>query len=251
VELGSIAGVLAATADAKGEFDFHAFPAGTSEVSAERSGSGGREVSEAYRFDAVSGSPQGPVVLTLQSNRTLRGRVLGATGPVLGATISAWPTRGGSGAVSRVRSSVDGTFELKLPKGTLALQAIVSPPGGALKAYEVNAEGDGEILFQVEPQGGELMISRSRSGLEDGRLLTVWQNDIGIPYGLLAEWAEGHGARFLIQSGEQVHIPQLAPGAYTACLGAPSLVDVEVWKSKAKCASGYLAPGATLDLQLR
>jgi hypothetical protein len=153
--------------------------------------------------------------------------------------------------VSRVRSNIDGGFELKVPKGTQTLQAIVSPPGGALKAYEVNVGSDSELLFQVEQQGGELVITRDNGELNDGRLLTFWQDDIGIPPGVLAEWTEGHGSRFSLQPGEKAHLPQLAPGAYTVCLGVPALMDIDAWKTKAKCASGYLAPGSTLDLQLR
>ncbi len=251
VTLSSAVGAIVTNADEKGEFEVRAFPRGTTEISAARAAEGGREVSEGYRFEASGDAPHGPVVLTLRHNRAVRGRVLGATGPVIGATVNAWPRSGGDGIASTVRSGLDGSFELKVPAGTQDLQAIVSPPGGALKAYEVNVSGDAEILFQVEPSGGEVVVALGKDEPSDSRILALWQDDIGIPTGTLVRWAEGHGARF--RQDRQIHIPQLAPGNYTVCLGLAAMVsssELEPWKSRASCASGYLAPASALDLRL-
>jgi len=251
VTLTSTVSSKVSNADEKGEFEIRAFPEGTTEVSAARAGDGGREVSESYRFEASNHSPQGPVVLTLRRNRSIKGRILGPTGPVIGATISAWPVLGGDGTISTVRSGLDGGFELKVPEGTQTLRAVVSPPGGALKAYEVRAPNDAETLFEVEPSGGDVVVKLGKEDSADNPILAVWQDDIGIPFGTLVRWTEGHGVRFW--QGREIHIAQLAPGNYTVCLGGAEIVaasELNAWKTRAKCASGYLASASVLDLSL-
>lgn len=252
VTLTSTIASISTKADEKGEFDIRAFPKGTTELSSARpAADGGREVSDTYTFEAADDSPHGPVVLILQKNQAIRGKVLAATGPVIGATVSAWPTSGGDGVVSTVRSRLDGSFEIKMPAGTQVVQAVVSPPGGALKAYEMNVSSNAELMLPVEPLGGDVVVNLGKSELADGGTLAVWQDDIGIPLGTLVRWTEGHGVRF--QEASQVHLAQLAPANYTVCLGAAAVVawsEAEAWKSQGKCASGYLAAGSVLDLRL-
>lgn len=253
VLFSSIVGTLQTEADRKGEFEIRAFPRGTLEISASRAtGQGNREVSDSYRFEASEDSPHGPVVLALRGNQILRGKVVAATGPVVGATILAWSVGGGDGVASTVRTRLDGSFEVKVPTGTPLVQFVGSPPGGALKAYEVTAASEAEFLFQVESLGGELLVDAGKADAFQGRILAVWQGDIGIPMGTLIRWSEGHGARFL--DGSQVRIPQLAAGVYTVCLGVPAVIDsdqIETWKKQGICASGYLAAGSSLNLRLR
>jgi hypothetical protein len=253
VSLSSTVSTTVTKADEKGEFEIRAFPEGVAELSSARAaGRGEREVSDTYRFEAAGDSPHGPVLLTLRRNRTIRGKVLGATGPLIGATVSGWATIGGDGVVSTVRSGLDGSFELKVPAGTQAVQMIISPPGGALKAYEVDVSSDAELLFQAEPQGGELVVALGTSEPAGSEILAIWQEDIGLPLGTLIRWAEGHGVRF--KQGGQVRIPHLAPGSYTVCLGTPAVLassDLDGWKkSQARCATGYLAVASALDLRL-
>jgi hypothetical protein len=253
VALGSVLGMTALTqTDENGEFELRYFPKGTNELSASQSaGRGEDEVSDVYRFEAAEDQPHGPVTLTLRRNRAIRGRVMAATGPVIGATLSAWPTIGGDGGIQTVRSRLAGDFELKVPEGTQALRVVVSPPGGALKAYEVNVANGADLLFQVEPQGGELLITLGKSGPADDETPVLWQEDLWIPSGALKEWAEGHGGRF--RQGNRMHLPQLAPGYYTVCVGAPAAVlsnELAAWKSRTRCATGYLAAASTLDLHI-
>lgn len=253
VALGSLKGGTALTGtDEKGEFELRYFPQGLNELSASKSvGLGEREVSDEYIFDAVEDQSHGPVLLTLHRNRVIRGRILAATGPVIGATVGAWPTIGGDGVIQRARSRLEGDFELKIPVGTQALRVIVSPPGGALKIHEVNVASDAELLFQVEPLGGELAVTLGNSETLEKEIFVLWQEDLAISLGMLREWAEGNGGLYW-QAG-RVRIPQLAPGSYTVCVGAPALVvaphELEAWKSRARCATGYLAAGSSLDLR--
>jgi len=204
-EVTSTVASISTKADEKGEFDIRAFPKGTTELSSARpAADGGREVSETYTFEAADDSPHGPVVLTLQKNQAIRGKVLAATGPVIGATVSAWPTSGGDGVISTVRSRLDGTFEIKMPAGTQAVQAVVSPPGGALKAYEMNVSSNAELMLPVEPLGGDVIVNLGKSELADGGTLAVWQDDIGIPLGTLVHNVElqpGKGGQLCRSAG--------------------------------------------------
>ena len=111
--------------------------------------------------------------------------------------------------------------------------------------------GDAELLLQVEPIGGELVVGVDEESLE-GRILAVWQGDIGIPLGTLVHWTEGLGKRFFDHS--EVRIPQLAPGFYTVCLGAAAVIDpgaIEEWKGRGACVSGYLSAASNLELRLK
>ncbi|MES1245439.1 MAG: carboxypeptidase-like regulatory domain-containing protein [Acidobacteriota bacterium] len=254
VSLSSMISTLETATDRKGEFEFRAFPAdATLELSASRAaGQGKRETSDSYLFEASEGSPRGPVVLALRRNQTVRGKALAPTGPAIGASVDAWPAAGGDGIASSVRSRLDGSFELSVPEGTQTLRVVLSPPAGALKSYEVALANETELLFPIEPLGGELIAHMGKDEDLGSRILAVWQGDIGIPLGTLIRWTEGHGVRFY--EGGQMRIPQLAEGFYTVCLGAPAVVDssaIEDWKSRGACSSGYLAAGSSLDLRLK
>ncbi|HEX5760529.1 MAG TPA: carboxypeptidase-like regulatory domain-containing protein [Thermoanaerobaculia bacterium] len=247
VTLTSLAGPVSTESDAKGEFEFRAFPEGTIALSAERSaGGGGREQSETQTFEAAADAVHGLVVLALQRNVAVRGRVLAATGPVIGAMVYAWPTSGGSGSVSTVRTRPDGSFELKLPERTSAMHVVVSPPGGKLKAYEVRLAGAEEVVLPIGTEGGELLVDL---GKRDPEVFAMWQDEIGIPFGVLATWTLGNGVPFM--DGSRVRLPQLAAGFYTVCSGPPEVAgDDTTWKARARCASGYLAAGSALELRL-
>lgn len=252
VALGSLRGGTAlAGTDEKGEFELRYFTKGPNELSASKSlGRGEYEGSDTHLFDAVEGEPHGPVVLTLRRNRVIRGRMLAPTGPVIGAAVMAWPTTGGGG-IQKVRSQLDGDFELRMPVDAQALRVIVSPPGGALKIHEVNVASNAELLFQVEPLGGELTVTLGNSEALERDALIIWQEDLALSLGMLKEWAEGNGGHFWREG--QTRIPQLAPGTYTVCTGTPEPLaaphELEGWKSRARCQTGYLAAGSSLDLR--
>lgn len=253
ITLNSRVSTLFATSNENGEFDFRAFPQGSAELSARRAAEGKTEVSDTYAFEAPLDSPHGPVVLTLKRTRVVRGKVLGAAGPVIGASVSTWPVQGGDGLISRVRSGLDGSFEFKVPEGTSAVRGILSPPGGALKVFETGLSSGSDLLLQEEPSGGDVAVTFAKGEPADGKILAVLQDGIGIPLGELVDWTEAHGVHFLPQPGKQVLLPRLAPGTYTVCLGTAALVvanEVESWKKQASCASGYLAPGSTLELHI-
>jgi hypothetical protein len=256
VALRSTVSTMDTQVDEKGEFEFRAFPEGTLELSAFRnSGQAGREESNSYTFEASAESTHGPVALVLRKNRKFRGRVLAPTGPAVGASIDASPVGAGGGFRSTARAQLDGSFEVSVPEGTDVLHVVVSPPGGALKAYEVALASEAEALLQVESLGGELSLDLGKEEADEafrGRFLVVWQGDLPLPFGTLVHWSEGHGVRFFERG--LIRIPQLAPAFYTVCLGAPAVNDpdeIEQWKNRSDCASGYLSAGATLPLRMK
>ncbi|MFL6232251.1 MAG: carboxypeptidase-like regulatory domain-containing protein, partial [Thermoanaerobaculia bacterium] len=251
VTLSSEVSTLFATTNEKGEFEFRAFPKGITELSARRVTEGRHEVSDIYSFEAPADSPHGPVVLTLRRTRSVRGRVLGVTGPSIGATVSAWPTQGGDGVISRVRSGLDGRFEFTVPEGTTAVRGVLSPPGGALKTFEAQLSNEAELLLQEEPSGGDVAVTFGKGEPAEGKVLAVIQDEVGIPIGELVDWAEAHGAHIVLKPGSRIQIPQVAPGNYTVCLGVAAIVassEVEAWRKRSSCVSGYLPPGASLKL---
>ncbi|MGH9361896.1 MAG: hypothetical protein ACRD2T_08260, partial [Thermoanaerobaculia bacterium] len=79
-------------------------------------------------------------------------------------------------------------------------------------------------------------------------ILAVWQDEVPIPFGVLAHWTQGNGVPF--KEGPRLRLPQLAAGFYTVCSGAPAVVDDTSWRERARCASGYLAAGSALELRL-
>ncbi len=251
VDLSSEAGTTYIESDAKGEFEFRAFPEGTIELSAERPAGrgGGREQSEIHIFEASEEAAHGPVVLSLQRNIPVRGRVLAATGPVIGATVYAWPTSGGNGSVSTVTTRADGSFEVKLPETTSAVKMVVCPPGGKLTAYEIQLARAEEFVLPIGTDGGDLLIDLNKRDAAEREVFFVWQNEVAIPFGVLAHWTQGNGVPLTIEP--RVHLPQLAAGSYTVCNSRPELAEDDAsWRQRARCASGYLAPGSALELRL-
>jgi hypothetical protein len=251
VDLSSAAGTTFKDSDVKGEFEFRAFPEETIELSAERpaGGGGGPEQSEIYTFQASEGAAHGPVVLSLQRNMAVRGRVLAATGPVIGATVYAWPTSGGNGSVSTVTTRADGRFEVKLPATTSAMKVVVCPPGGKLTTYEVQVTRAEEFVLPVGTEGGDLLIDLNKRDPAEPEVFFVWQDEVAIPFGVLAHWTLGNGVPLTIEP--RVRLPQLAAGFYTVCNSAPAMAgDDTSWRKRARCASGYLAAGSTLELRL-
>jgi hypothetical protein len=64
--------------------------------------------------------------------------------------------------------------------------------------------------------------------------------------------ALGTSPRTRFRQGNQFHLPQLALGNYTVCLGAAVMAssELDAWKDRASCASGYLSAASALDLRL-
>ncbi len=257
VTLSVLAETVLAKADRDGAFELRAYPAGLVVLAASRPApQGGEEVSNSYTFQSPDGTPHGPVLLNLRRNRELKGHVLGVSGPIVGATIDAWPPIGGDGLITTARSGIDGRFQLRVPADVSALVAVVSPPGGALKAYSVAIDRTDEIALQVEPEGADLTVDFGKGGeglkkgLAQGAAFSLWQDGIRMPYASLVRWTEGHGTRFV--QGNGVHVAQLAGGTYTACFGMRAIGEqsFDEIAGKARCATGYLAPPAGLELRL-
>lgn len=254
VTLSSPAGARQKAVGRDGEFEFRGTPPGRVALHAEAFAADHSEASEPSFVEVLGSGRHGPINLLLQRNKRFSGRVLGARGPVAGAVvvITASVPRSAFGVTRR--TDLNGEFVAHVPYLSQQVTAVVSPPGHALTAFEVPATAE-PVELPVTEEGGHLdvslPISQEQVG-ETGQRLLLLQNGTALPFSTLFRWARGHGVEYFSASGE--HLPQLAPGQYTACLLPRDLLISDEPPSPAgrqgNCATGYLSLGGQLHLTL-
>jgi hypothetical protein len=197
----------------------------------------------------------GPIEIRLRRARKLSGSVQSARGPVPGAAIDALALAPLIIGGDRTRTDLDGSFTLELPAPTLTVAVIVSPPGFALSAFPLNP-ADAAPRFVVGAEGGDLEILLPDPPEDAGKeevSLWVFQNGLPLPPGVLQRWLLSHGGNPW-SPGKNRSYPALAPGSYRACLAARTVLaqwQASGWTAPvAKCASGQLAAGSRLQLDL-
>jgi hypothetical protein len=181
--------------------------------------------------------------------KPLAGKVVSPLGPVAGATVEVLPLRPPGGLPYRRRTDLGGAFEVQIPPDTEVAAAVVSPPGYALRAFAVPAEGS--PVLEVSREGGnlEVIVPLSEEEIaEEGWAVSYFQNGLPLSTQTLLEWARGHGQAFVRPGLSRRYAPNLAPGEYRACLESWT-VDRPAPRESV-CATGTLAPGATLRLEL-
>jgi hypothetical protein len=239
---------LVETTDAAGAFEARGLPEGPVWLGAESSSG----MSDRVFATLVEGRAVGPLELRLHATRELNGTVISSSGPVVGSRVmilAKAPVAGGAVATT----GTDGAFHVDLPRAVSRVEALVSAPGFALRAFDASAEEEPLALHMTE-EGGSLEIAIRPTDddlMRDNLMLAVFQNGLYIPSSALAQWAADQGQpRELI--GRILRVPNVAPGEYRACLlprqletSLPSILAPE----GAACDSGLLAPGATLALK--
>jgi hypothetical protein len=209
-------------------------------------------VSDRVFATLVEGRDAGPIELRLRQTRKLTGLVTSPLGPVVGSRVMILArTQDGGGGVAM--TGTDGTFQVDLPEKATRVVAIVSAPGFALRAFDAQAEKE-SLPLPVTDQGGSLEITLPLSEdefLRENLVLATYQNGLPVPAAVLSQWASDHGqARSL--ANRTLRVPEVAPGEYRVCLLPRQLELLLPWSSvpgSADCASGFLAPGATLSLK--
>ena len=241
-------------ADKEGQFEFRGVPEGPVMLSATYSEGGTRWTGEAAFTSAVDGQETGPIELRLQKVKPLRGFVETARGPLAGAGVMLFALRPLVPFSYSTRTELDGTFAAEVPGFSEAIQAVVSPPGHALKAYEVPLDGNA-IALNPPVQGGALHVAWPFSPEEiqaQGLKPVILQNGLILPPFVLASWARGHGESYSFPGGMKV--PNLAPGEYRVCMFQMDAVpEWELYRRLGEaraCASGYLEAGDTLQLEI-
>jgi hypothetical protein len=253
VTFESATAVVDAETSAEGRFETRALPEGRLQISARAFTPQGKLLSEDTVFDLSEAQPVGPIDLVVRATKPLVGRVESLRGPVVGGAVLVFSQvpRIGAGAVAR--TGLDGGFSVAVPGQALRLTAIVSPPGRALKAFNLPAVTEPVVLHVPEEGGGlelELPMEADLARQEE-LVLVIHQDGLYIPGSDLLRWAMGHGVS--MYEGRIVRVPQLAPGWYEACL-TPAAVpgaNPQEWKtSKTVCAAGNVMAGNTLQLKL-
>ena len=209
-------------------------------------------VSDRVFVTLVEGRDAGPIELRLRQTKKLTGTVTSPLGPVVGSRVMILArTPDGGGGVAM--TGTDGAFQVDLSQAATRVVAIVSAPGFALRAFDAQVEK--ELLpLPVTEQGGSLEIILPLTGdelLRENLVLAAYQNGLPVPIAVLSQWASDHGQARSI-ADRTLRVPEVAPGEYRVCLLPRQLELLLPWSSvpaSADCASGLLAPGATLSLK--
>lgn len=239
---------LLQTTDSAGSFEVRGLTEGPVWLGAQFS----QRVSDRVFVTLAQGRDSGPIELRLRQTRKLTGTVTSPLGPVVGSRVmvlARTPDGGGGLAMT----GTDGGFQIDLAQAATRVVAIVSAPGFALRAFDAQAEKE-PLPLPVTEQSGSLEITLPLSEdefLRENLFLAAYQNGLPVPVAVLSQWASDHGqARSF--ADRTLRVPEVAPGEYRVCLLPRQLELLLPWSSvpaSADCASGFLAPGATLSLK--
>jgi hypothetical protein len=250
VILTDLIGITSTEAEEEGKFELRGISEGRVELRAQARSPEGKLTSDPQVVAVTEGDPVGPLTLVLHRTKELQGIVQSPRGPVPGASIRISSLRPALGSADQVRSGIDGSFTFRVDARTEAVVAVVSPPGMALQAFSVPIGSD-PIAFNVSEEAGDLDVTLPFN-LRDSadQLVLVFQNGLPLSIATLVPWTEGHGQKFDSASG--FHVPNVAPGEYVVCVGAPTISTAtatpESSRQNGQCVSGLLTNGGDLRL---
>jgi|CXWL01.1.fsa_nt_gi hypothetical protein len=241
-----------------GSFEAKALPTGRLELVAEQRLAGKPVLtSDTIPAELLEEQPVGPFELRLRSLDTVSGRLYrSGHRPVAGAVIGLH-SRGGSFYADRAATDAEGAFTLKSDPSASEWTVTVMAPGATLMVFR-HANDGSPLEIHVEEQGGDLEIELPLSSEEmfaQNLELSLARNgvELGLPW--LFDWLRALGTP--IARGPEVKTiaaPRLAPGLYTACLGARRNFEVPgatpIGGPEVVCRSGHLGAGGRLELSL-
>lgn len=239
------------TTDEAGAFELRGLGEGPLWLGADRRSP--RSASGRTLVTVVEGRAIGPIELRLRDAHRLTGVVSSPRGPVAGARVLllVGSPDGGGGVAT---TDEEGVFSTDVPQKSPRVVAVVSPPGFALRAYEVSTEAP-QLALPVSEAAGRLEVELPHDPEElerENLALAYFQNGIPIPTSVLVQWAYDQGMPIdaEVRKGS---IPNVAPGDYRVCFIprqlSPFLATLAI-PGGARCAAGSLAAGATLSLKL-
>lgn len=167
--------------------------------------------------------------LVLLPNRQLKGVVRSAVGPVVGAKVTAWPTDVPGDLMMSAHSDETGSFAAIIAPGAEQLDVVVEPPGFALKFFHARWESN-KMVVPVKQDGGTLTVD----GVAPADAI-IQHAGATLPLITLTYWPASS------VKGERTTIGMLDPGTYTVCRA----------RDRGACATGYLPPMGTLELEVR
>ncbi|HEX4964944.1 MAG TPA: carboxypeptidase-like regulatory domain-containing protein [Thermoanaerobaculia bacterium] len=243
--------------DRTGGFEVRGVRSGMAYAAATSSSAQGTWTSDRIAVFIGEDAEVGPLELRMHKNKTLTGTVQSSRGPVPGAGVSVIPLRPTVMFGDSVRSELDGGFTAQVPASTEVADVIVSPPGFALRAFAVPLGEAAAQPLTVSAEGGSLEVlfpEKPKDAEKDEYSLWIFQDGLPLPVNLLHQWIAGHGSGAGAAQGKKLVVPQVAPGAYRACLAAQAIIVP--WEASgftapmAKCTAGQLSAGSTLQLDL-
>jgi hypothetical protein len=229
--------------DADGSFMLRGIPEGQVFILAHR----GEASSEDTLVSVVEDQDSGPVTLVIRSSVVLNGTVTASMGPVSRATIFGVPLSAGMATIKQVRTEVDGSFEMQLPKGAGELELIVMPIGLPLQIERIVVpDKDSEIAINVDDRGGRLILlwDGSKSSQYASRTPSLAFNNVPVPVGLLQGWATSNrGGKW---KSSEIVLPLMPSGEYRSCIR----ITQGDGAGDRRCATGFLPPYGELSLAI-
>jgi hypothetical protein len=236
-----------------GDFKLRYVPLGAATVQA----MGKNEVSETCRLTIEEGAAPEKVTLTLKPRAVLEGHVYSPYGPVAGAFVDALPDIVPNISISTMpqTTDVDGSFRIESLDQSPGANLIVVAPGFGARLLRVvlNPVAVTTIDVNVDQTLGAITVVPAPGAPQAGLPWFFLVHDGGLFTSPLL--AAANMIRVSPSgAGAVATILNMAPGDYTACFllppsTAPGAAPAAP-PSSAGCASGYLAPGGTLELKL-
>lgn len=195
------------------------------------------------------------VILRLEEEDSLRVRVSVAGVPLPGAQVLATPIP--LGHLMRAPNGVTGVqgdLELRFPRRSTHLEAIVFPPGYAVRVLRLEA-GAEEVEVAVQRLGGTLTLQWTPEPHQSATLAhkpTLVKDGMAFSLMNFLPWARDRGVWDPEQG--QVSIPMLESGRYTVC--APessdgvSLAKAGATDAQSGCQSVFVPPSGEVLLTL-
>jgi hypothetical protein len=244
-----------ARSDAAGEFRFRALPPGAAMIAATAAIEGLRAASPMISVTLREDVTAGPIELVVRPMHSFEGRVTSTSGPVRGARLHVVTLDRSIPSWGSAVTDLEGRFAFELPEEEGLAAFTLLPPGGFLTTAVERLRSPLEL--RAESAGGTVQLSLPAGA--PGHAVMLQHDGVYVDPGLLAEWARGHGhsTQFPVP-GELASFPRLAAGVYRLCAVAEPerrrrLQDGDNWQQifdGARCATGSLAPGGTLELSL-
>jgi hypothetical protein len=155
--------------------------------------------------------------LVLRRNTRASGRIVGSSGGVPGAGITALSVEAFYLGASLESSDLQGNFDFDVPGGTRSMIVQIAAPGFAFRTLRV-APAEERLILPVSQDSGTLVVELPES-FDRGRWETpqiiVFHADSFVGLYRLQGWAASNGQAQ--EPGNRYVIPFMEPGDYRAC----------------------------------
>lgn len=266
--------------DEQGEFAFRGLREAWITLQGERRRQGEGLVSRPQQLQSIEGGHEEDIRLVLEPIVELTGAVIGPSGPVAGASVTArcydQTGRLAGGTLPSATTGVEGRFVLRLPPASRSAEVTVMAPGHALAQIRLQTIEAGEpVILTVHQDYGTLEFgwgpeearpSEEKASSEPleprGPVPAVPNPQILIGNArffvpTLRQWATVNGVLPHHQGPDRLRVPLMPSGSYRICL--PPKAELErglghtaaaMGSAVTDCAEGHLARGATLRLTM-